>query len=316
MAEECMTCAWIFPGQGSQTVGMAYDVYEAMPEARRLFDRAEEITGLPIAKLCFEGPADALQLTIHAQPCLLTACAALMLPLQHAGNHPDDVAGHSIGEYTALFAAGVLSFEDALQLVYRRGVIMHRMQRGTMTAILGLSDDQAVAACVAASSIGTVVAANFNAPGQVVISGQPEAVAEAGRIAKEMGATKVVPLKVSGAFHSPLMLPAAQELAEAIAVAPFKKGGARVASNVDAALSDDPDVLRDKLVRQLYSPVHWSDCMRTLQLQGVTEVLEIGPGKVLAGLLRHIDRSLSITSVNSLAVARQIANEIPKHTTL
>lgn len=302
--------AWIFPGQGSQFVGMARDVYDAVPPCRELFQRAERVTGLPIRRLCFEGPADELQQTIHAQPCLFTACAALMEPLRRAGARPDFVAGHSLGEYTAIYAAGMLGFDDALELVRRRGEIMQAMRRGTMAAVLGLDDGRVRQVCAAAASAGVVVAANYNAPGQVVVSGEPEAVEAAGRLAKEAGASRVVALNVAGAFHSPLMAPAAADLATAIDRAPFAEGFAAVVANTDAEPSRGPEAARAKLKVQLSSPVRWADSIRAMQQLGVARFWEIGPGRTLTGILRQIDRAANGASLGSrAAVEAALASE-------
>jgi [acyl-carrier-protein] S-malonyltransferase len=305
-----MATAWVFPGQGSQVIGMARDSHEALPEVRELFARAETLSGIPIARLCFEGPADELQETARVQPCLLTACAALMLPLTNAGLRPDFVAGHSLGEYTALYAAGVLTFDDALRLVRRRGELMAGMRQGTMAALLGLDDGRVAELCARARPAGIVVVANINTSGQIVISGEPLAVEEVGRRAKEAGATRVVPLAVSGAFHSPLMEPAAADLALVIQQTSFSQPFAPIVANVDGAVTVDPNALKAKLVRQLYSPVRWAHCIQTLRDMGVATFWEIGPGKVLTGLLRQIDRSAQGVIIGSLNDAAQALSPV------
>lgn len=283
---------------------MARDVHAALSDARALFERAESITGLPITRLCFEGPPDELRNTDLVQPCLLTACAALMLPLQQAGIRPSYVAGHSLGEYTALYASGALTFDAAIRLVRRRGELMAKMQLGTMAAILGLDGARVSELCDAAGDRGTVVVANFNTPGQVVVSGEPHAVEEVSRLAQRAGALKIVPLAVSGAFHSPLMEPASADLRETIERSAFSKPRSPIVTNVDARVTVDPQALREKLVRQLFNPVRWSQSINTLQSLGVTTFWEIGPGKVLTGLLRQIDKRATGVVVNTFDDAK------------
>ena len=222
-----------------------------------------------------------------------------------AGLRPSVVAGHSVGEYAALFASGFLSFADALRLVRARGEIMQSMHAGTMAAVLGLELDMVERACDRARPDGVVVVANVNAPKQIVVSGEAEAVAAAGKHARDAGAVRVVPLNVGGAFHSPLMRPAAETLMTAMEALPFRRGTVPIVSNVDATATTEPEEVRAKLEQQLYSPVKWVDCIHALRAYGATRCLEIGPGKVLTGLLRQIDRSIPGISVNLLAAAQQ-----------
>lgn len=297
--------AWLFPGQGSQRVGMARDLYDADPAVRSLFEEASDRTGLAIARLCFEGPPEELQRTEHAQPCLLTACTACARALAAAGFTADFVAGHSLGEYSALVQAGVLAFGDAVYAVHRRGELMAHSEQGAMAAILGLSDDQVAEACDRAG--GVVVPANFNAPGQVVISGATEAVAVASEIARTLGATRIVPLKVSGPFHSPLMRPVAAELTDVLRNLPFTDAAVPLISNVEAKPVQGAHLFPTLLVRQVAEPVRWTDVMRSLLNAGVTRCIEVGPGRVLSGLVRQTDRSVETAAAGSVEAIRRLA---------
>jgi [acyl-carrier-protein] S-malonyltransferase len=291
------TTAWLFPGQGSQQVGMAQELYDRDSCVRDLFAEASERTGLDIVHLCFEGPPDALQRTEHAQPCLLTASVAYARALEARGLTPSVVAGHSLGEYSALVEAGVLPFGDAVYAVHRRGQLMAGAESGAMAAVLGLTDEDVERACADA---GDVVPANYNAPGQVVISGSRQAVARASAAARELGATRVVPLKVSGPFHSPLMRPAALELAGLLSTLHFGAARMPVVCNVDGARHVDADDFPPLLARQVAEPVRWRAVMQCLLAMGTTRCVEVGPGRVLSGLMRQTDRSVSSVSAASL----------------
>ncbi len=299
--------AFLFPGQGAQAVGMAKDLYEAHPRAREVFQRAGDQVDFDLAALCFEGPDDRLQLTQYSQPCILVASIAL---LEVARNEtrlqavtPLAAAGLSLGEYTALVFAGCLRFEDAVRLVYRRGQAMAaagEKRKGSMLAVVGLTEAQLGEITAKASAQGVVVAANYNSPDQIVLSGEPAALAEAGRLAKEAGARMTVELKVSGAFHSPLMKPAADELTAALAEVEIARPQVPVVSNVTADYLTHPDQVRELLVRQLTSPVKWCQSMQKLIDDGVNAFYEIGPGRVLGGFMKRIDRTAAVTSVNAL----------------
>lgn len=297
-AAQASGTAWLFPGQGSQVVGMARDLHAADPAVRRMFEEASSRVGFDVAARCFDGPADELQRTEIAQPCLLTASVAFARALHARGQAPSFVAGHSLGEYSALVEADVLSFGDAVWAVRRRGELMATAEGGAMAAILGLSDALVQQAC--AESAGTVVPANFNAPGQVVISGSPDAVAAASDAAKRLGAVRVVSLRVSGAFHSPLMQPAAQELEQALHAVSFNSARVPVVCNVSAELVEHADRFAPLLVRQVAEPVRWTAVMTTLLNQGVRRFVEVGPGRVLAGLARQIDRGVEVVNVGTL----------------
>ncbi|MGI8914659.1 MAG: ACP S-malonyltransferase [Chloroflexota bacterium] len=289
--------AWLFPGQGSQHVGMGADLYAKESGIRELFAEAAERSGLDIVRICFEGPADELQRTENAQPCLLTVSVAYGRVLGARGLTPDYVAGHSLGEYSALVQAGVLAFGDAVYAVRRRGELMAAAGGGAMAAVLGLDDARVEEACMEAPG---AVPANYNTPGQVVISGTAAAVASASEAARRLGATRVVTLKVSGAFHSPLMRPAAAELAGVLKALAFHDAQAPVVCNVDGAVHVCAADFPPLLVCQVAEPVRWSAVMGTLLAAGMGRCVEVGPGRVLSGLMRQMDRSVEAASAAAL----------------
>jgi len=282
-----MSKAYIFPGQGSQFPGMGKALYERSEKARELMDRASEILGFPITDIMFGESAEDLKATRVTQPAIFIH--SVVLALCSGLESPAMVAGHSLGEFSALAAAGAMEFEDALRLVAIRAEAMQKCCEkvpGTMAAIIKLDDETIADIC--ASCAGIVVPANFNSEGQVVISGEAEAVAEACAKLKEAGAKRALPLPVSGAFHSPLMEPARLELAEAIDKTPFKAPACPVYQNVTALPSTDPSVIRDNLLKQLTSPVRWTQTIRNMVADGADYFLEIGPGTVLQGLTKRI----------------------------
>ena len=305
--------AFLFPGQGAQAVGMGKDLYEAYPRARDVFQRANDQVDFDLSGLCFEGPDEKLQMTQYSQPCILAASIAFLEVVRNetrvAAVKPVAAAGLSLGEYTALVFAGALRFEDAVKLVYRRGRAMAaagEKHKGSMLSVIGLSEAQIAEVVAKASSKGIVAAANFNSPEQIVLSGEPEALAEADRLAKEAGAKLTVELKVSGAFHSPLMKPAADELAAALAEIEIAKPQTPVISNVTADYVAHPDQIRELLIRQLTSPVRWCPSMQRLIGDGVSAFYEIGPGRVLGGLMKRIDRKAGVTSLNTVDAVRAL----------
>ena len=303
--------AFLFPGQASQYVGMGKDLYDHSPLARKLFDMADQEMGTGLSQLCFGGPEEALRQTAITQPAVFVHSVAALLLLRERGLRPDYVAGHSLGEYSALVAAEALDFESGLRLVKRRGDLMQEAgdrQPGAMAAIMGLDDDTVVDLCARCS--GTVVAANFNAPGQLVISGEVPAVEEVSAAAGEAGAKKVVPLPVSAAFHSPLMEPAAIELQELLAQAPLSKAKIPVVTNVGASPVQEVDELRAQLCAQMTSPVRWTESMGCMTKLGVDSAIEVGPGSVLKGLHRRIDRTLQIANAATLEGIEQAAETV------
>ena len=295
--------AFIFPGQGAQYVGMGKDLYDQFPEAREVFDAADSILRFPLSKLCFEGPEEELVLTANTQPALFVTSMACLRLLEKHDIKPDVTAGHSIGEYAALVAAGVLEFEDALPLVRKRGELMQeagRKRPGTMAAIIGLDADEVELACSRADDIGIVDVANYNSPGQVVISGEVKAVEAASQYAKEMGARKVIPLSVSGAFHSRLMADAAEKLAIELNRPCFDNADIPVVANVTADFVYDVDEIRDCLERQIAGSVRWQESVARMVDDGVTLFVELGAGKVLSGLIKRIADSVEVANISDV----------------
>lgn len=300
--------AFIFPGQGSQSVGMARDLYEASPTAQAVLDEIAAALDFPLLSLMFEGPAEELTLTENAQPALLAHAAAANAMLREAGLKPDMVAGHSLGEYAALVAAEALTPVAGAKLVRQRGALMAEIGArvgGTMAAIIGLDRGKLEQAVAEAGEVGTVCLANLNTPDQIVISGEEPAVQRAGDLARQAGAKRVLPLSVSGAFHSPLMLPAAERLREAVAGADLRPAQAAVISNTDATPRTDPEGLCAALVAQLTSPVRWDDCIRAMLAAGATRFIEVGPGKVLANMLRRAYPEVECHSAGDVESVRE-----------
>ena len=287
-----MTFAFVFPGQGSQSVGML-NAFADHPAVVATLAEASDALGQDIGKLIAEGPAEELNLTTNTQPVMLTAAVAVYRAWQAAGGPtPTVVAGHSLGEYSALVAAGAIAFKDAVPLVRFRAKAMQEavpVGEGGMAAILGLSDDDVRAACAEASVAGVVEAVNFNAPAQVVIAGAKAAVEKACEIAKAKGAKRALPLPVSAPFHSSLLKPASDRLREYLANVTVNAPVIPVINNVDVAVVNDPATIKDALVRQAASPVRWVETVQKMKADGVTRVVECGPGKVLAGLVKRID---------------------------
>jgi [acyl-carrier-protein] S-malonyltransferase len=296
--------AFLFPGQGAQTVGMGRELYEQLPAARELFDRANDLLGFDLKALCFEGPAEALEATDVAQPAIYVASLAALEALK--AEQPDLVAGCagtaglSLGEYTALVFAGSLDFETGLKVVRRRGQAMQEAARATpsgMASVLGLDEEKVDDLCRRLSPQGRVWKANLLGPGNIVVSGEKAAIDAIGPVAEELGAMKVVPLAVAGAFHTPLMQTAAESLSAVLREAPLQPPRIPVYSNVDAAIHTDPADLRSTLVAQVVGSVRWEESMRRMLADGFDTFYEIGPGRVLAGLMKRIDRKAPITNI-------------------
>ncbi|MDX1613788.1 MAG: ACP S-malonyltransferase [Candidatus Promineifilaceae bacterium] len=291
-----MSVAYLFPGQGSQQVGMGRELYENEPAARALFDRADAQLGFSLSALCFEGPEAALTDTINQQPALFVTSLATLAAMQVRGEPaPDSMAGHSLGELTALTAAGSMSFADGLALVRRRGELMKaagQREPGAMAAVLALDVNQVTALCAQASEETgrPVQVANDNCPGQVVISGDTDALEAAVRMAQAVGARKVVRLPITIAAHSPLMATAAAEFGAAVAATPLVAPQIPVIGNVSARPLDTPELIRSELRDQLTAPVRWTESMTYLRDQGIERFVEVGPGEVLLGLMKRIDR--------------------------
>jgi [acyl-carrier-protein] S-malonyltransferase len=294
--------AFLFPGQGSQFVGMGREAFTASSIVRDIFNRANDVLECDLAGVMFEGPEEELRATQNAQPALFVHSYALYQLLD--APRPAMAAGHSLGEYTALTVANALTFDDALRLVQIRAEAMRdagREAAGTMAAIIGLDDDIVGRICGEVSGeIGVVQSANFNSPGQIVVSGTPEAVAETMRRAKEGGARMAKELNVSGAFHSPLMEPARQKLAEALEKTAFRDAEFPVYANIDAAPAREAEAIRASLLKQLTAPVQWTRTIERMAADGATEFVEVGPGNVLQGLARRIASSVPVSGVSDL----------------
>ncbi|ANB58016.1 malonyl CoA-acyl carrier protein transacylase [Anoxybacillus sp. B7M1] len=297
--------AFIFPGQGSQTVGMGKELTETDAKAASIFQQADERLGLSLSTIIFEGPQQTLTLTYNAQPALLTTSIALFEKVKEAGLTPDYVAGHSLGEYTALVAAGAMSFTDAVYAVRKRGEFMEEAVpagEGTMAAVLGMEANELAAITKQITEEGKhVQLANLNCPGQIVISGSKEGVERAAQLAKEKGAKRVIPLEVSGPFHSSLMKPAAEKLAKVLNEVAIHDANVPVIANVTAKPMTEKEMIQTLLIEQLYSPVRWEESVRTMIEFGVDTFVEIGPGKVLSGLVKKIHRDVRVYAVNDTA---------------
>ncbi|OMP68568.1 ACP S-malonyltransferase [Domibacillus epiphyticus] len=294
--------AFVFPGQGSQTVGMGKSLADQHEEIRAMFLLADEKLGYSLTDIMFEGPDEQLTLTTNAQPAILATSMAVLKRFEKEGIKADFTAGHSLGEYTALAAAGAITFEEAVYAVNQRGRLMEEAVpagRGAMAAVLGMERDALKGVMKDVENAGLVVAAaNFNCPGQVVISGTKEGVEKASELLREKGAKRVIPLNVSGPFHSPLMKSAAEKLREVLHAANIQSASIPVVANVDACPVTDAEEIIDNLVKQLYSPVLWEDSVNTLLKEGVDTFIEIGPGTVLSGLIKKVNRRVRTFAVS------------------
>jgi [acyl-carrier-protein] S-malonyltransferase len=288
-----MKTAFIFPGQGAQKVGMGQSLADRSPVAREIFERADSALGMRLSSLCFQGPEEELRLTANTQPAILATSIATLKALEECGARADYVAGHSLGEYSALVAAGSLKFEDALLIVRKRGVLMQEAVpegEGAMAALLGCDMETVSAVCREANELGVCSPANINSPGQTVIAGHKSAVERAVILAKAKGAKKAVMLAVSAPFHCELMKPAADRLEPILGGVEFLDLNVPLVTNVDAQVVRSAAEARDALLRQVASPVRWSESVRRLLGEGVTRFIEIGPGKVLSGLVKQVSR--------------------------
>ena len=317
-----MKTAWLFPGQGAQQVGMGKDLCDAFAGARAVFEQAEAATGLALRKLCFQGPDDQLARTDVCQPAIFTVSAATLAVMRDllgldrfAAIRPAFAAGLSLGEYTALYAAGAIDFAPAVSLVARRGQLMQQAATATasgMVSVIGLDEPQAQVLVAAASQGEPLTCANFNCPGQIVISGSLAACKRVEQLAAEHGAKGAVRLNVAGAFHSQIMAPAAEGLAQTLAGLAFRTPAVSVVANIDAQVYVDGSAIPAKLIAQLTGAVRWQQTMELFESQGVKRYYEIGPGRVLAGLMRRINRRADIVSINSLQAIEELAKQQEK----
>ena len=300
-----MKTAFVFPGQGSQKVGMLQDLYNEYPIVKQRFEEADQALGYSISQLCFEGPDTELVKTANTQPAILTASVACYEILKEKGFTPDIVGGHSLGEYSAMVAAGVIDFKDAVYLVHKRGEFMQDavpLGEGAMAAIINLDRDTVVAICdKITEEVGSVQAVNFNCPGQIIISGKTEAVEKACEAMKEAGAKRALPLPVSGPFHSRLMEPAAARLKEEMDKIEFHDAQVPVVTNVTGKILTKAQDIKDSLLVQVASPVLWEDCVAEMVNFGAQAFVEVGPGKVVTGFTKKINKEMQLANVEDLA---------------
>ncbi len=299
--------AYVFPGQGAQSVGMGHDLYDNFASAKVLFKQADEVLGFPLSKLCFEGPEEELRLTVNTQPALLTVSYICLKVAQEASGGklpaPAFLAGHSLGEYTALAAANVIDFATAVYLARERGRLMHEAglkEPGGMVAIIGLNEETLIEVC---NQTGTQIA-NFNCPGQLIISGSMVNLPKAAEYAQAKGASRVVPLQVSGAFHSPLMQPAREGLFKIIAGLAFRDPAVPIIANVTAQPLTKAEEVKTELIEQLCNCVQWQRSIEYMIKNGVSTIYEIGPGKVLNGLIKRIDKNIDIRNIGDIAAIK------------
>jgi len=309
-----MKTAFLFPGQGAQVVGMGKDIADAFKVAADVFEKANDIAGFDLRKMCFEGPEDELNTTTMSQPAIYVTSAAILEVIRtnsiSGSIKPDIVAGLSLGEYTALYAAGLVSFEDGLKLVQKRGQAMQAASdssKGGMVCIIGLEEDKVKELCAEASQGEPLTGVNFNCPGQIVVSGSLSACERAEQLAEKHGAMKAVKLAVAGAFHSEYMNPAAQELSQALGQCKISDPSEiKVVANINSQYYSDADDIKTGLVKQLTCPILWQKCMEKLLAEGVEDYYEIGPGKVLTGLMRRINRKIKVNNISNLRMLEKL----------
>jgi [acyl-carrier-protein] S-malonyltransferase len=301
--------AWVFPGQGSQSIGMGRDLFDNVKPARAIFEEADRALGFPLSRLCFEGPEEVLRQTVNAQPALVTAAFACLEAIREVNGEklakPSYTAGHSLGEYTALAAAGVFDFTTAVRLARERGWLMHEAgQRlsGGMAAIIGLEEAKLAEVCRQSDT----VIANINSPGQIVISGATENLTKAMELAKAAGASRAIPLQVSGAFHSPLMRSAVEGMTGIIQAATFTHPAIPVIANMTAMPLTTAEAVKEELINQLTNPVQWQRSIEYMVKQGVDTFIEIGPGKVLTGLIRRINKDVATRNISDLTTVKSL----------